>query len=605
MSARKLQQEFDKTNKKIAEGLQIFDDIYEKLMTTEINSQKEKLESDLKKEIKKLQRSRDQLKQWLNDGSIKLDKNILQDNRTRIEHAMDQFKDLEKSSKIKQFSNEGLELQSQQRRFNKFGDAEDAKRQEAYNYLTDIIDQINSQNDTFDQEVNSLSASLKKAKSSNIYSIQSQIDDIKYKIDRNNSHIDRIEKILTNLDNEKLDPNKVDDIKDDLEYYVENNQEEDYVEYDDFYDQLDIEDDEIEVHGSLSQMAVDPSEYEPKLPEQVKDTPITPSKDDVTKTVSNTSTGSGSISGSTIIGIPNSTIGNSGPPSATITPTKKIVKPLISTTITSNTLSSSSGTVPPSSSIAPPPPINYSNVIKAVQAAQAASHGPGSGPSSTSSTSAPPGLFPSSGDNIDRNEEQQQNENNEDNEDYADEDENNNNGDNRKEETASPEQESEGIYKLKSLFQSRIHKPLAYNTVSQMVEISLNNCPDSQDSDKPRQYHPQTIHPSSIDYPQEPMYELTSRNIFKKFDTDTLFFCFYYSDVHDQISRYNAARELSNRGWIFNKELKQWFQKEEERKSIRPSVKKQSNYKYFDYEKTWLTRRKENYLFGAELRETF
>ena len=68
----------------------------------------------MKKELKKLQRLRDQLKQWLGDSSIKLDKNVLQENRTKIEHAMDQFKELEKLLKIKQFSNEGLELQSQQ-----------------------------------------------------------------------------------------------------------------------------------------------------------------------------------------------------------------------------------------------------------------------------------------------------------------------------------------------------------------------------------------------------------------------------------------------------------------------------------------------------------
>ncbi|KAK6465818.1 negative transcriptional regulator [Scheffersomyces coipomensis] len=526
MSTRKLQQEFDKTNKKIAEGLSIFDDIFDKLMTTEISSQKEKLESDLKKEIKKLQRSRDQLKQWLGDGSIKLDKNLLQDNRTKIEHAMDQFKDLEKSSKIKQFSNEGLELQSQQRRFNKFGEAEDAKRQEAFNYLSDIIDQIQQQNDNFEQEVNGLTASLKKAKSSNIYSIQSQIDDMKYKMERNNNHIERIETILNNLDNEKLDPNKVDDIKDDLEYYVENNQEEDYVEYDDFYDQLDIEDTEIEVHGSLSQMAVDPSEYEPKLPEQVAaagNAPITPSKNDnVTKTVSNTSTGSGSAITTAAVASASGITSNAA--SAVTTPTKKVIKPamvpLVSTTTTTTT-------------------------------------------------------------------------NNE-----------------LKEGTPQPDYiHDNSLNKLRNLFQSRIRKPLPYSTVSQMLEVSLNNCPDSQDSDKPRQYNPQTIHPSSVDYPQEPMFELTSSNIFKKFDNDTLFFCFYYSDRKDQISRYNAAKELSNRGWIFNNELKQWFQREE-KKNLKLKINdddelKENNYKYFDYEKTWLTRRRENYIFAKELRETF
>ena len=252
MSARKLQQEFDKLNKKISEGLQAFDEIKDKINATESASQREKLENDLKKELKKLQRLRDQLKQWLGDSSIKLDKNVLQENRTKIEHAMDQFKELEKLLKIKQFSNEGLELQSQQKR-SRFGD--DAKYQEACTYINEVIEQLNGQNEELEQELDSLSGQLKRKGGS---SIQLSIDDVKYKIERNNSHISKLEEVLENLDNDKLDPARIDDIKDDLDYYVENNQDEDYVEYDEFYDQLEVdEEDDVEVQGSLAQMAAE------------------------------------------------------------------------------------------------------------------------------------------------------------------------------------------------------------------------------------------------------------------------------------------------------------------------------------------------------------
>ena len=44
----------------------------------------EKYEEDLKKEIKKLQRLRDQIKTWLASGEIK-DKSTLMDNRKLIE----------------------------------------------------------------------------------------------------------------------------------------------------------------------------------------------------------------------------------------------------------------------------------------------------------------------------------------------------------------------------------------------------------------------------------------------------------------------------------------------------------------------------------------
>ena len=219
----------------------------------------------MKKELKKLQRLRDQLKQWLGDSSIKLDKNVLQENRTKIEHAMDQFKELEKALKIKQFSNEGLELQTQQKR-SRFGD--DAKYQEACTYINGVIDELNNQNEDLDQELDSLSSQLKRKGGS---SVQQSIDDVKYKMERNNNHINKLEEILENLDNDKLDPARIDDIKDDLDYYVENNQDEDYVEYDEFYDQLDVEEeeDEVEVEGSLAQMAAE-TEDERKREEERK-----------------------------------------------------------------------------------------------------------------------------------------------------------------------------------------------------------------------------------------------------------------------------------------------------------------------------------------------
>ncbi|EGW30926.1 uncharacterized protein SPAPADRAFT_72826 [Spathaspora passalidarum NRRL Y-27907] len=592
MSARKLQQEFDKTNKKIAEGLSSFDDIYTKLTTTEISSQKEKLESDLKKEIKKLQRSREQLKSWLSDSSIKLDKNLLQENRTRIEHAMDQFKDLEKSSKIKQFSNEGLELQSQKTKFSRFGgDGDDSKRVEALNYINDIIEQLNQQNETMEQEIESLGGQSKKGKggASTSYAVQSSIDDFKYKIERNNTHIEKLENILNNLEEDKLDPAKIDDIKDDLEYYVENNQEEDYVEYDEFYDQLEVDEDEdvVEVQGSLAQMAAETINEEQQQqqqqqqqqpqpqPQSAKPQPGSATPAAAPATVAQGSSPSPSTAGAT-------TATSSGS-----TPNKR--KPSI---------------VP---APAPPPITAYSSAIKAAQqqiqntpppsnvAPATASAAPTTASSSASSTPAkmpPPGL------------------------------------NQPKSQSASPliskpklagsddDSDTDAISRISSIIQSRLNNPLPFTSISNLVESSLLNCPDSFDAEKPRQYIPINIHPSSIDYPQEPMYELNSANYMRKFDNDTLFFCFYYSEANDSFGKWNAAKELSKRGWIFNTELKQWFLKDNKNRSMSVIQKEEeaehatvdddeANYKYFDYEKTWLTRRRENYRFSKELRKTF
>lgn len=84
MAARKLQQEVDKCFKKVAEGVAEFEAIYEKIEQSSNPAQKEKLEDNLKREIKKLQRLRDQIKTWAASNDIK-DKAPLLDHRKLIE----------------------------------------------------------------------------------------------------------------------------------------------------------------------------------------------------------------------------------------------------------------------------------------------------------------------------------------------------------------------------------------------------------------------------------------------------------------------------------------------------------------------------------------
>lgn len=84
MSNKKLQTEIDKTLKKINEGLEEFEEVMQKLNSATNAIQREKIEADLKKEIKKLQRLRDQIKTWQTMNEVK-DKESLDSARKRIE----------------------------------------------------------------------------------------------------------------------------------------------------------------------------------------------------------------------------------------------------------------------------------------------------------------------------------------------------------------------------------------------------------------------------------------------------------------------------------------------------------------------------------------
>ncbi|PSK35310.1 hypothetical protein C7M61_004768 [Candidozyma pseudohaemuli] len=599
MSSRKLQQECDKLQKKIVEGLQIFDDIHDKISATDNASQKERLEGDLRKEIKKLQRSRDQVKQWLGDSSVKLDKNLLQDSRSKIENAMERFKEVERVSKMKQFSNEGLEMQT------KLGasDVDEAKKNEASRYVTDVLEELARQNELLSGELSMFSGKKK------LGNAQLAIDDLNQKIDRNNMHIGKLEQVLHNLTNEQLKPERIDDIKDDLDYYVENNQAPDFIEYDEFYEALELE----EAPESFPAASLPTTAQEEKEPEKVekiekpkeKETPKEPQPKSPAKkenshslaapsapvsAPSSSSATTASLSHTQPLTAPAKPPTGSGPSAAALALARApppglgssksgSPAPLASVLKTSaEELKKRVITSQASAPAAPAPGLTAAAVLSGAMNNQGSPALSNAATSTAGSTArAPSEALPSLPAAL----------------------------------TQESKYMSEAASRVNAIAQNRLANPLPFLAISQLLESSLLNCPDSSDAERPRQYNPQNVHPLSVDYPQEPMFELNSAKIMSKFDNDTLFFCFYYSEGQDDLAKYNAARELSRRGWVFNSETKQWFSKDEKAKSRSVSlapgeeVERGESYKYFDYQSSWLIRRKDNFSFKKELQETF
>jgi len=133
-AARKLQGEIDRTLKKVQEGIDEFDQIWQKVHDTENANQKEKFEADLKKEIKKLQRLRDQIKTWINGADIK-DKTPLFDARKAIEREMERFKACEKEAKMKQFSKAALGLADRL-------DPREQAKSESRGWINELVEQL-------------------------------------------------------------------------------------------------------------------------------------------------------------------------------------------------------------------------------------------------------------------------------------------------------------------------------------------------------------------------------------------------------------------------------------------------------------------------------
>ncbi|KAL8136299.1 hypothetical protein AgCh_010767 [Apium graveolens] len=234
-ASRKLQGEIDRVLKKVQEGVDVFDSIWNKVYDTDNANQKEKFEADLKKEIKKLQRYRDQIKTWIQSSEIK-DKKVsasyeqaLMDSRKLIEREMERFKICEKETKTKAFSKEGLGQQPKT-------DPKEKAKSETRDWLNNVVSEMESQIDSFEAEMEGLTVKKGKTRPPRLTHLEASIT-------RHKAHIMKLELILRLLDNDELSPEQVNDVKDFLDDYVERNQEdfEEFSDVDELYSSLPLE----------------------------------------------------------------------------------------------------------------------------------------------------------------------------------------------------------------------------------------------------------------------------------------------------------------------------------------------------------------------------
>ncbi|XP_021725144.1 general negative regulator of transcription subunit 3-like isoform X2 [Chenopodium quinoa] len=245
-ASRKLQGEIDRVLKKVQEGVDVFDSIWNKVYDTDNANQKEKFEADLKKEIKKLQRYRDQIKTWIQSSEIK-DKKVsasyeqaLVDARKLIEREMERFKICEKETKTKAFSKEGLGQQPKT-------DPKEKAKSETRDWLNNVVGELESQIDNFEAEMEGLSVKKGKARPPRLTHLETSIS-------RHKAHVMKLELILRLLDNDELSAEHVNDVKDFLEDYLERNQEDfdEFSDVDELYNTLPL--DKVEALEDLVSM---------------------------------------------------------------------------------------------------------------------------------------------------------------------------------------------------------------------------------------------------------------------------------------------------------------------------------------------------------------
>ncbi|KAL9054141.1 MAG: hypothetical protein Q9162_004324 [Coniocarpon cinnabarinum] len=241
MAGRKLQQEIDKCFKQVAIGVEAFDEQFEKYTGSSNPSQRDKLVDNLKKECKKLQRLRDQIKSWAQSNEVK-DKGPLQEKRELIETKMETFKAVEKEMKTKAFSKEGLSLAAKL-------DPREQEKEEIITFLTNAIDSLGHQVEEHEANISDIKARLKKVKKGGNADQQSRMSSLEKSVEQNKMHQGKLELLLRGVENDSIESQRVkDDLQENIQDYVDNNQEADFdpEAYEGLYDDFGLDEEEAQ-----------------------------------------------------------------------------------------------------------------------------------------------------------------------------------------------------------------------------------------------------------------------------------------------------------------------------------------------------------------------
>lgn len=126
---------------------------------------------------------------------------------------MERFKACEKEMKTKAFSKEGLSAAQKL-------DPREAAKVELTNWISNMVDELARQIEHSEAELESLQGVVKKKKDSSKADRAEQLETLN---ERRRWHQGKLEVIQRMLDNGNLDTDSVNEVKEDISYYVESN----------------------------------------------------------------------------------------------------------------------------------------------------------------------------------------------------------------------------------------------------------------------------------------------------------------------------------------------------------------------------------------------
>jgi CCR4-NOT transcription complex subunit 3 len=154
---------------------------------------------------------------------------------TNTAQQMEKFKAVEKAMKTKAYSKEGLSAAAKL-------DPKERAKLEACEFLSNMVDELERQIETLEAEGEQIQATMKKGKNQSTKA--DRMAEIERITERHKWHQGKLELIKRSLENGGLETEQVTDLEESIKYYVTDGTNEDFMEDDEMYDDLNLEEEE-------------------------------------------------------------------------------------------------------------------------------------------------------------------------------------------------------------------------------------------------------------------------------------------------------------------------------------------------------------------------
>jgi CCR4-NOT transcription complex subunit 3 len=202
--SRQIQQEVDKKLSLVEEGCSTFNQLLRKIQTAATQTQKERFESDLKKELKKLQRIRDSLRSLESQDSR--NKSRIVEAKRKIEELMELHKQAERESKIRTYSKDGLLTPP------KVDQLEEEKQE--------MREMIRATQNSFQDKINVKETELDRTRNNRL-----KQEEINKHLRALNYHFEKLEYALRSIENDSASFDLIWMVREKLEEYLKNDED--------------------------------------------------------------------------------------------------------------------------------------------------------------------------------------------------------------------------------------------------------------------------------------------------------------------------------------------------------------------------------------------